>query len=243
MSRSRTSRTADGSALSRLAALLADPTRAQMCLALLDGRSWTAGELGSCTGVAASTASEHLSRLVEGGLLVEERQGRHRYVRLAGPTTAQLVEDLVAHVSPGAGPPQSLRAVRTSRALAAGRTCYDHLAGRLGVQVLDAMAGRGLAEVAHGVSVTASGTAWLAGIGIDVDALLAGRRPLARACLDWTEQRPHLGGAAGAGLCERFLGAGWVERTGQDRAVRVTAVGERALEDLLGLDPRACRAG
>ncbi len=247
MSRDRasepTGRSVDGESLADLAGLLADPTRARMCLALLDGRAWTAGELSRLTGVAASTASEHLSRLVDGGLLVEERQGRHRYVRLAGPTTAQLVEDLAAHASAGAPRPQSLRAVRTAQALSAGRTCYDHLAGRLGVRLLDAMAGLGLAEVTRGVSVTEAGTAWMAGLGIDVGAMHAGRRPLARACLDWTERRPHLGGAAGAGLCEHCLASGWVERTGPERAVRVTAAGERALEEQLGLDPRTCRAG
>jgi DNA-binding transcriptional ArsR family regulator len=112
----------DAASLARLAALLADPTRAGMCLALLDGAAWTAGELATATGVARSTASEHLDQLVAGGLLTEERQGRHRYLRLASPGTAQLVEQLSAHAAPGAAP-RSLRAVTPSEARARGRTC------------------------------------------------------------------------------------------------------------------------
>src|SRR4249920_754925 len=139
----------DGTSLARLAALLADPTRAGMCLALMDGRAWTAGELATAAGVARSTASEHLDQLVAGGLLAEERQGRHRYLRLASPGVAQLVEDLAAHAGPSAGP-QSLRAVTASAALARGRTCYDHLAGRLGVAVLDALVARDLVADRHG---------------------------------------------------------------------------------------------
>lgn len=224
---------ADGSSVARLAALLAEPTRATMCLALLDGAAWTAGELGSAAGVARSTASEHLDRLVAGGLLTEERQGRHRYLRLASSGAAQLVESLAAHAGPGA-PPRSLRAVTASTALARGRTCYDHLAGRLGVAVMDALVDRGLVAVRRGVAVTDEGQAWFLARGVDLDGLAAERRPLVRACLDWTERRPHLAGAAGAALCARWLADGWVARGG-GRAVEVTAAGHRALRRHLGL--------
>lgn len=155
---------------------------------------------------------------------------------LAGPAAAQLIEDLAAHAAPPA-PAGSLRAVSASAALARGRTCYDHLAGRLGVLVLDALAARGLVALADGVAVTPSGLRWLAGLGLDVGALRATRRPLARECLDWTERRPHLAGAAGTGLCGHFFAAGWIERTGGGRAVRVTALGHDALLDLLGIAP------
>src|SRR4051794_10303955 len=114
--------------LAALAALLADQTRAAMCLALLDGRAWTAGELAAQAGVARSTATEHLHRLVEGGLLVEQRQGRHRYVRLADPSVAHLLEDLGARLEPRPAPVRGLRAATTNAALRRGRTCYDHLA-------------------------------------------------------------------------------------------------------------------
>jgi len=225
----------DAASLARLAALLADPTRAGMCLALLDGSAWTASELATATGVARSTASEHLDLLVAGGLLAEERQGRHRYLRLATPGTAQFVEELSAHAAPGAAP-QSLRAITASEALARGRTCYDHLAGRLGVAVLDAMVERDLVDTRRGIAITDDGLRWLHDLGVDLAALHASRRPLARACLDWTERRTHLAGAAGAALCERLLDTGWVER-GTGRAVRVTEPGQRGLRRLLGLTP------
>jgi DNA-binding transcriptional ArsR family regulator len=228
---------ADGQSLARLASLLADATRAGMCLALLDGRAWTAGELAKLAGVAPSTASVHLTQLVAGGLLTEEHQGRHRYVRIASPAVAEMIEDLAGRAAPGATAARSLRAVSAATAMARGRICYDHLAGRLGVRLLDAMAARGLLEVGNGVAVTAEGLRWLGGLGIDVGSLRASRRLLARDCMDRTERRPHLAGAAGAGLCGHFFEAGWIERIGRHRAVRVTDAGHVALEDLLGISP------
>src|SRR6266567_1911922 len=153
--------------LAALAGLLADGTRASFCLALLDGRAWTATELTRHAEVAASTATEHLNLLVAGGLLAEERQGRHR-------------------------------------ALARARTCYDHLAGALGVAVTEAMTGRGLLNWDHGLTLTGDGLDWLAGLGL---ALPASRRPPVRSCLDWTERRPHLSGAVGALVCRPALDA------------------------------------
>src|SRR3954470_13036457 len=134
----------DAEGLARWAGLLADETRAGFLLALLDGRAWTAGELARHAGVAASTTSEHLGKLVAGGLLAEERQGRHRYVRLADAGVAQLVEDLAAQAGPVVAPrPRTLRESGAGSAMARGRTCYDHLAGRLGIAVTDALTGRG----------------------------------------------------------------------------------------------------
>jgi DNA-binding transcriptional ArsR family regulator len=227
---------ADGRGLAGFAALLADPTRAGFCLALLDGRAWTAGELARAAGVAASTASDHLTRLVAGGLLVEERQGRHRYVRLAGPGVAQLVEDLAARAPAPATPPRTLRAASAGVALAYARTCYDHLAGRLGVLVYDALLDRGVLDRSGGLALTGNGVTWLAGLGVPVEPLRATRRPLVRDCLDWTERRPHLAGALGAALCGRFLDLGWTVR-GAGRAVRLTPSGRDALADALALDP------
>lgn len=224
--------------LASLAALLADRTRAAMCLALLDGRAWTARELARRVGVAASTATEHLHRLVAGGLLVEHRQGRHRYVRLAGPSVAHLIEDLAAHVGPraGGGPVSGLRAVTADAAMRRGRTCYDRLAGRLGVAVTDAMTGAGLLDQTNGFALTPPGMAWLTGpLGLSTDELRAGRRPLVRGCLDATERRPHLAGLAGAKLCQAFFARRWVTRIGSGRAVRLTRDGKAALRDLLGL--------
>ncbi|MFE3514349.1 ArsR/SmtB family transcription factor [Streptomyces sp. NPDC059166] len=225
--------------LAAFAALLADETRASFCLALLDGRAWTAGELARCAGVAPSTASEHLGKLVAGGLLAEERQGRHRYVRLADARTAQLVEALAAHVLPGApAPARTLREASLRHALALGRTCYDHLAGRLGIRITDAMTARGLLRQDTGFALTDDGLRWFAGLGVGLGAgPTPARRPLARACLDWTERRPHLAGTAGAALCAHALDSGWCERVGTGRAVRATPAGSHALSELLGLTP------
>lgn len=227
--------------LARLAGLVADETRAACLLALLDGRAWTAGELARHAGVAASTLSEHLGKLVAGGLLAEERQGRHRYVRLADARVAQLVEDLAAQVVPGgdAVRPRNLRESNAGSAMARGRTCYDHLAGRLGIAVTDALTSRELLRQDTGFALTDAGLGWFEAAGIRLDR--TSRRPLARACLDWTERRPHLAGVAGAALCRHAFDAGWCVRIGSERAVRVTAAGERALSSLLGISAGALR--
>ncbi|MER7726635.1 winged helix-turn-helix domain-containing protein [Streptomyces sp. NPDC096323] len=222
------------SSISDTASLLADRTRAAFCLALLDGRAWTAGELARGAGVGASTASEQLSRLVEGGLLAEERQGRHRYVRLAGPEAAALIE-AVASYAPGSPRPRNLRQSVQAGAEARARTCYDHLAGELGVALADAMVSRGLVSDDAGLAVTPAGREWLA------DALgyrhaAGARRPLVRSCLDWTERRSHLAGAMGAALCTASLERQWVRRIGSGRAVKVTAAGAGAFRKLLGAE-------
>ncbi|MEV4948479.1 winged helix-turn-helix domain-containing protein [Streptomyces sp. NPDC053755] len=226
--------------LAALAALLADETRAAFLLALLDGRAWTAGELARHAGVAASTASEHLGKLVAGGVLAEERQGRHRYVRLADSGIAHLVEDLAARAEPvRRDPPRTLRAASAGRAMARGRTCYDHLAGRLGITITDAMTDRGLLRQDTGFALTDRGLRWFGELGIPLEP--AGRRPVARACLDWTERRPHLAGVAGAALCRHALDTGWCVRIGSERAVKVTGTGEEALRDALGIEPERIR--
>ncbi|MFJ9041315.1 ArsR/SmtB family transcription factor [Streptomyces sp. NPDC102406] len=222
--------------LAALASLFADETRAACLLALLDGRAWTAGELARHAGVAASTASEHLGKLVAGGLLAEERQGRHRYLRLADARVAQLVEGLAAYAVPGGGErPRTLRASSAREAMARGRTCYDHLAGRLGIAVTDGMVERGLLRVDAGFSLTDAGLGWFRGLGLGAALGPGGRRPLARGCLDWTERRLHLAGVAGAALCRHAFDSGWVERVGSERAVRVTAAGAAVLSAELGV--------
>ncbi|MFJ2268884.1 ArsR/SmtB family transcription factor [Streptomyces sp. NPDC087228] len=227
--------------LAALAALLADETRAAFCLALLDGRAWTAGELARYASVAPSTASEHLGKLVAGGLLAEERQGRHRYLRLADERTAHLVEDLAARVLDGSAPerPHTLGAASAGSALARGRTCYDHLAGRIGIAIADAMTVRGLLSQDTGFALTDDGLGWFDGLGIGLES--SSRRPLVRSCLDWTERRPHLAGAAGAALCRHALDAGWCVRIGSGRAVKATPEGERALHEHLGIEPSVLR--
>jgi DNA-binding transcriptional ArsR family regulator len=235
----------DGAGLAALAGLLADPTRATMCLALMDGRAWTAAELARQAGVAPSTATEHLNLLVDGGLLTDVRQGRHRYVRLAGTPAADLVERLASAAGDvrrdgatagSAGSAGSLTAVHRRRALAAARTCYDHLAGRLGVAVTDALTARGYLSWDRGLTLTDDGDAWFAVLLDGASWPPASRRPVVRPCLDWTERRPHLGGAAGAALCTHAVEAGWVVRAGRTRALRLTDTGRSAFRDVLGLE-------
>ncbi|MFG2643979.1 ArsR/SmtB family transcription factor [Streptomyces sp. NPDC048370] len=226
--------------LAALASLFADETRAAFVLALLDGRAWTAGELARHARVAPSTASEHLGKLVAGGVLAEERQGRHRYVRLADSGIAHLVEDLAARAEPvRKAPPPTLGAASAGRAMARGRTCYDHLAGRLGIVITEAMTARGLLRQDTGFALTDRGVAWFGERGIALAA--SGRRPVARGCLDWTERKPHLAGVAGAALCRHALDADWCVRIGSQRAVKVTPAGERAFQDVLGIDPAILR--
>nr|AFD20758.1 ArsR-family transcriptional regulator [Streptomyces rimofaciens] len=220
--------------LAQIAGLLADRTRAAFCTALLDGRAWTAGELARHAGVARSTASEHLSRLISAGLLAEERQGRHRYVRLAGPEVAALIEDLTSWSPPDPAPGNLRGASRTS-AEARARTCYDHLAGRLGVALSDALLGQGIVTDDAGLSITGHGRTRLAELGVPLP-VRTGSRPVVRSCLDWTERRGHLGGALGAALCRAALERHWVERIGSGRALKITAAGERAFRELFGVD-------
>jgi DNA-binding transcriptional ArsR family regulator len=224
----------DGADLASIARLLADTTRATFCLALLDGRAWTPTELARHAGVAPSTATEHLNALVAGGLLAEERQGRHRYVRLADQQTAELIEALAAAAPPRPVPaPPTLSADSRRRALAHARTCYDHLAGRVGVAIAEAMTERELIDWEHGPRLTPRGEDWLAEqeIAIPVSA----RRPALRSCLDWTERRPHLAGAVGAALCAHALDRGWIKPVGSTRAVLVTPAGRQAFGERLGL--------
>jgi DNA-binding transcriptional ArsR family regulator len=222
--------------LASLAGLLADDTRAAFLLALLDGRAWTAGELARHAGVAPATTTEHLHKLVAGGLLTEHRQGRHRYVQLAGPHVAQLVEDLSSHTEPDPAPPRTLRAATASAALTRGRTCYDHLAGKLGVAITDALTRDGLLTREAGFALTDRGVKWLTTtLGADLTTPRS-RRPVVRGCLDWTERREHTAGIAGAHLCRTFLDRGWITRIGTGRAIRVTPTGAIGLTDLFGPD-------
>jgi DNA-binding transcriptional ArsR family regulator len=220
------------------ASLLAEPARAAMVTALLDDRPLAAGELARLAGVSPATASSHLARLLSGGLVTVVSQGRHRYYRLAGPEVAAVIEAL-ASLSP-ASPVRSLRESQDAAALARARTCYDHLAGRAGVALLDALLARGLlvAPQAHGgparFEVTVDGLATLSAFGLDVGALKRTRRCFAGSCLDWTERKPHLSGALGAAITARLLGLRWIERGHRRRAVRVTPAGAEGLAATFG---------
>lgn len=223
----------EAQALANQAALLADRTRAAFCLALLDGRAWTAGELAKAAGVAVSTASEHLDRLVGGGVLTEYRQGRHRYLRLAGPETAAVIEMIAAAGEPAEERPRSMATAHRQRNLRFARTCYDHLAGVAGVALADGLIAGGLVGIEDGLVLTGKGRAALAGAGVDLTP--RSKRPAIRECIDWTERRPHLAGEIGAAICRHAFDAGWIERIGSGRAVRVTLAGVRDLDRYLGV--------
>jgi DNA-binding transcriptional ArsR family regulator len=225
-----------------VAALAGDPARAGMLHALMDGRALTASELAHVAGITPQTASGHLARMAAVGLLAVEKQGRHRYHRLASPTVARMMESimLVASQLQPARPP--LVVGPRDAALRAARTCYDHLAGRLGVALADAMVVAGHVELAEDVGlVTDPGIELFGRIGIDVDAFLSTRRGkhsariLCRPCLDWSERRPHLAGAVGAVLCTHSFTKGWIRHIDGTRAVTITPKGQRIFREQFGV--------
>ncbi|HEY8482466.1 MAG TPA: helix-turn-helix domain-containing protein [Spirillospora sp.] len=217
-----------------IAALLGDRARAAMVAALLDGRALAAGELARAAGVSAQTASAHLARLLDGGLVTVVRQGRHRYYRLRGSDVAEAVEAL-SRISPPVEV-RSLRQSRDARRLQEARTCYDHLAGRAGVVLFDALVSGGFVEpVGEGAyEVTAKGEERFETLGLDLAALRGTRRRFARECLDWTERRPHLSGALGAALTRRVIELGWFRRGSARRGLDVTEAGRAGLVDAFG---------
>jgi DNA-binding transcriptional ArsR family regulator len=222
----------------RVAALLGDPARAAMLQGLMDGRALTASELAQIAGVTAQTTSGHLAQLSGAGLLAVEKQGRHRYHRLATPQVARLLESIMQVAAETSRPPVR-RTVTGPRdvAMRAARTCYDHVAGRLGVAIADAMIARALVELSDdGGIVTARGAAFLDGLGITLDAHSARGRAVCRPCLDWSERRPHLAGRLGAALCHHALTAGWVRRRAESRALDVTPKGRRAFREQFGIE-------
>jgi DNA-binding transcriptional ArsR family regulator len=208
-----------------VAGLLGDRARAAICLALLDGRNRPAGELARLAGVSASTASEHLNRLSDGGLVEVTPHGRHRYYHLAGPDVAAAIEALNVLARPV--PARSLRQATTGERLRAGRTCYDHLAGRLGIRVTDALVGVGVLTP----DLAMADASPLAALNLTIVA--SRQRPTVRPCLDWTERRYHVAGALPAALTTRLLDLGWLHRPDSSRAVRLTPDGQQRLAELL----------
>ena len=223
--------------LSTLAALIGEPTRTAMLIELMSGRALTATELATRAEVASSTASDHLAQLVRGGLLTCLAQGRHRYYRLASAEVARLIEALGAlSDAPHARAPVEPELVA---GLKFARTCYDHLAGRLGVAVAEALVSRGLLNSeSDSFRLTPAGESWLSKFGVDLAATRRAKRAYTRACLDWTERRPHLAGALGAALYSRLVELGWLERLDGERTVELTALGAAGLRAELGIRER-----
>lgn len=214
------------------AALMGDATRATFLIALSQGQSLPASELARRARVTPSTASIQLAKLVEGGLLTVERNGRHRYYGLTDPDVAAAIESL-AVIAPRR-PASSLKQARIGSELQAARTCYDHLAGALGVALFDALQRQRLLTAE--LEPTKRGAKRFRELGVDLDELAARRRPFAKRCLDWTERRHHLAGSLGAELATRCFELGWIERLPSSRAVLVTAKGRNALARELAID-------
>jgi DNA-binding transcriptional ArsR family regulator len=212
-----------------VASLIGDPTRIAILAALAEGHALPAGELAHRAGVHPATATAHLRQLVEGGLVSVRAQGRHRYHELAGPQVAAVVEAL-AQLAP-ATPVRSLRTDRTARSLTEARTCYDHLAGRRGVELRDRLLTEDALQMVDDRDhrLTPRGHRLLADLGIDMHKLTATRRVFARSCVDWTQRRPHLAGALPAALTHRFLELQWLTR-GTGRSLRVARDYDSRLE-------------
>jgi DNA-binding transcriptional ArsR family regulator len=218
--------------ISRVAALLGDPSRARICMALCGGRPLPAGELALRAYVSAQAASNHLAKLRAGGLVTVEATSRCRYYRLASPEVASAIEALAVL---GTARPGSSASVARADALRSARMCYDHLAGQLGVGIVDAMIERDWVAVSGAnFEFLPEGERGLAGLGVVVADVRRSRRAFALVCTDWSERRPHMAGALGAALLERLVALGWVRRQPRTRAVRLSPAGYHGLKDALG---------
>ena len=222
--------------IASVAELLGEPARCAMLIALLGGKDLSAGDLARAAGASPQSASAHLSKLVDGGLLQARSEGRNRYYRISGPEVVHVLEALgTISTRPS---PWGLVRTHGDTELCRARSCYDHLAGQLGVAITAKL--EDLKVIRPGeerdYAIGSSGVKWFAGLNIDAGALQGGRRKFARRCLDWTERKPHLAGALGAALFDRMLASGWLARRRGTRALRVTDHGVRELKKRLGVE-------
>ena len=206
-----------------------------MVSALLDGRALTASELAFSARITPQTASTHLAKLTEAGLLSVVRSGRHRYFRLASPTVADMIDGIVAVALEKR--PRYRPLSRQARALSKARICYDHLAGRLSVDLTDSFVAREyIVPDDEAAEITTAGTRVFTDFGIELPRLRSTRRHVCRLCLDWTERRPHIAGAVGAAITKRYFDLGWMERMKRSHAVVVTPLGRRGFQETFGID-------
>lgn len=217
----------EGPDISHIAALIGDPARANILTALMDGRALTASELAEEAGVSLPTASGHLSKLTEAALISPRKSGRHKYFNLADAEVAGVLEALM-----GLAAQRGATRMRTGprdAQMQVARVCYNHLAGRMGVQMYRSLIGRRLlAEDGDDVTLTAAGRVFATGFGIDLDGLEAGRARLCRTCLDWSERRNHLAGSLGRAMLTRMEDQGWMRREAGSRVILVTGKGKAA---------------
>jgi DNA-binding transcriptional ArsR family regulator len=221
-----------GPRIAFVAALIGDPARANMLMALMDGRALTASELAGTGGITLQTASGHLAKLVEAGLLAVRKQGRHRYFSLPGADVAEALEGLMGLAQRTGAVPT--RTGPRDTALRQARVCYDHLAGARGVALLASLRQRGfVAGKEEAIRLTGPGRAFMDSLGLDLPALEGRRRPLCRACLDWSERRDHLGGSLGAALLALMAARGWLRRE-EGRVLRFSPSGASAFDSIFG---------
>ena len=221
-----------GPDIARIAALIGDPARANMLTALISGKALTATELSLEAGVTLQTASSHLKKLEEGGLLIQRKQGRHKYFSLADDDTAHALESLMG-LAAGRGQLRT-RTGPKDDALRYARVCYNHLAGEMGVLIYDSFRSRGfLALDADGLTLTEAGRNFVIGFGIDLADLEGKKAPLCRECLDWSERRSHLAGSLGRAMLSQLETLGWAQRDTDSRAIGFTKAGDQQLRDLL----------
>jgi DNA-binding transcriptional ArsR family regulator len=217
--------------ISSVAALISEPSRGRILITLLDGRSLPATELAQRAGITCQTASSHLAKLTEGGLLQVIAQGRHRYYRIANARVAELLESMARFA-----PRKETCRPEPKSLIEIARTCYNHLAGSLGVRMTEAIVAQGLLrEVGRDYQLTKKGAQWFFDFGIDIEDLRKSGRVFARQCLDWSERRNHLAGVLGSAMARNLFELGWIERVRESRAVRITDFGGRELKRLLGV--------
>ncbi len=227
--------------IAEIGMLVGEPARAAILGALMDGRALTATELSRIAGVTPQTASSHLARLTSANLIAVQKQGRHRYHRLARPEVARMLEGIM-QIASNDGATAGRKVVTGPRdaAMQRARTCYDHFAGRLGVAIADQLVGEGVVELdSESGLLTESGTAYLRQRGIEVldsgPTKRKSSRPVCRPCLDWSERRPHIAGKLGAAICTHYFEKGFVRRRNGTRALEITPAGTLALRQMFGI--------
>lgn len=221
--------------IAEIAALVGDPARATMVTALLDGRPLTASELALVAQITPQTASTHLAKLTEAGVLSVVRHGRHRHFRLASAAVADMIDGIVAVALQKR--PRYRPLSRQAHALSTARICYDHLAGRLSVDLTEAFGARGYVVLDdEAAEITTAGARFFTGFGVQLPPSRSPRRRVCRLCLDWTERRPHIAGALGAAITTRYFDLGWLERLKRGHAVIITPRGRRGFQETFGID-------